>query len=113
MQYMLLVYGSEQLSASARSDETPFESDMTWLQHLAASRRAGTIGLHPGSTATTLQEHDGRVSITDGPYGETSDALSAFQLIECENLDDAIAIASRLPALRFGFSIEVRPVITK
>jgi hypothetical protein len=68
-------------------------------------------GLHPASTATTVRQRGGKVVIIDGPFAETSEVLGGFQLVECRDLDEAIAIASRFPALSAGFSMEVRPVM--
>jgi hypothetical protein len=51
--------------------------------------------------------------ITDGPFAETREQLGGYHLVECENLDEAIALAARLPSLRAGGSIEVRPVLPR
>ena len=66
--------------------------------------------LQPTPTATTVRVRNGKVSTTDGPYAETKEQLGGYYLIEAKDLDDAIAIAARIPSARMG-SIEVRPII--
>jgi hypothetical protein len=65
--------------------------------------------LQPIETATTVRVRNGRVSITDGPFAETKEQLAGFYLIEATDLNEAIAVASKIPPARAG-SIEVRPV---
>ncbi|HKT80063.1 MAG TPA: YciI family protein [Vicinamibacterales bacterium] len=65
--------------------------------------------LHPVETATTVRVRQGHVTITDGPFAETKEQLAGFYLIEAEDLNDAIQVASKIPPAREG-SIEVRPV---
>jgi hypothetical protein len=71
--------------------------------------RAGAK-LSPSSVATTVRERNGKPAITDGPFAETKEQLGGYHLIECKDLDEAIAIASRIPTLAVGGSIEVRPI---
>ncbi len=114
MQYMLLVYGREGLWEDMSGEEAAQLHDArdAWVQDLVKSGHIRSVaGLHPVSTATTLRHSDGRVIITDGPFAETGEVLGGYQMVECRNLDEAIAIASRFPALRAGFSMEVRPVM--
>lgn len=65
--------------------------------------------LHPVETATTVRVRNGRVSVTDGPFAETKEALAGFYLVEARDLNEAIQYASQIPPAREG-SIEVRPV---
>jgi hypothetical protein len=74
--------------------------------HLRASVR-----LQPSSTSTTVRESNGKPVITDGPFAETKEQLGGYHVVECKDLDEAIAIAGRIPTLRVGGSIEVRPVV--
>jgi hypothetical protein len=67
--------------------------------------------LQPPDTATTVRENGGKVVITDGPFAETKEVLGGFEILECKDLDEAIAIAKRFPALRVGYSVEIRPLI--
>jgi hypothetical protein len=61
-------------------------------------------------TATTVRIRKGRMSTTDGPFAETKEQLGGFYLIEARDLNEAIRIAGRIPAARYG-SVEVRPVV--
>jgi hypothetical protein len=113
MQYMLLIYGDETLWSQLPHDEAARLEDARdlWAQNLVRSGHLrGMGGLQPASTATTLRERNGKLMIIDGPFAEIREELRGYQLVECKNLDEAIAIASRFPALRAGFSMEVRPV---
>ena len=65
--------------------------------------------LEPAPRAVTLRRRAGKLSVSDGPFAETKEVLGGFQLIEARDLDDAIAIASKIPWTATG-SIEVRPV---
>jgi hypothetical protein len=66
--------------------------------------------LQPTSTATTVRVKDGKPVVTHGPFAETREALIGYYLIDAKDLDEALAIAARVPSARFG-SIEVRPVM--
>ena len=66
--------------------------------------------LHPTSMATSVRVRDGKRLVTDGPFAETREQLGGYFLIDAKNLDEAIAIAGRIPMARKG-TVEVRPVI--
>ena len=79
----------------------------------AAALIRGGASLYQTSTATTVRVQGGRggdVVTTDGPYAETKEALMGFYLLECADLDEAIAMAAKIPAAWDG-AVEVRPVI--
>jgi hypothetical protein len=71
----------------------------------------GGAQLQPTSTSTTVREKDGKLITIDGPFAETKEQLGGYHLVECRDLDEAIAIAGRIPTLRVGGAIEVRPVV--
>jgi hypothetical protein len=78
----------------------------------AAVIRGGEV-LYPTATATTVRVRGGKggeVVASDGPYAETKEALTGFYLLECADLDEAVAVAARMPAAWNG-AVEVRPVI--
>ena len=114
MQYMLLVYGEERLWESLTKEEADRLEGArdAWTQDLIRSGHIrANAGLRPASTATTLR-HDGRrIVISDGPAAESRETLGGYQIVDCSDLDEAIAIASRYPALRAGFAMEIRPVM--
>lgn len=65
--------------------------------------------LHSVQSATSLRIRDGKRQITDGPFAETSEQLGGYYIIDVEHLDEAIAIASRLPPAKKG-TVEIRPL---
>jgi hypothetical protein len=79
----------------------------------AAAVLRGGAALYPTSTATTIRVPDGKggdVVSSDGPFAETKDVLGGFYLLECADLDEAVAVAATIPGAWYG-SIEIRPVI--
>ncbi|HEX2229568.1 MAG TPA: YciI family protein, partial [Candidatus Binatia bacterium] len=66
--------------------------------------------LHPTAMATSVQVREGKRLVTDGPFAETREQLGGYFLVDAENLDEAIAIAARIPMARKG-TVELRPVI--
>jgi hypothetical protein len=79
----------------------------------AAAVIRGGQALYQTSTATTVRVTGGKggdVVTTDGPYAETKEVLTGFYLLECADLDEAVATAAQIPATRHG-AVEVRPVI--
>jgi hypothetical protein len=82
------------------------------FQEAHAAVLRGGHALYPTATATTVRVPDGKGGdpiVSDGPYAETKEALTGYFLMECADLDEAIAIAAKIPAARYG-TIEVRPV---
>lgn len=113
MQYLLLIYGREEDwgSMSEEERERVFEEYMAFSRDVAASgNMLGGEALQPTDTATTVRVRDGKTLATDGPFAETREQLGGFYLIEATDLDEAIAIAARIPGARMG-SIEVRPIL--
>jgi hypothetical protein len=68
------------------------------------------LGLQPPETATTVRVEDGRTLTTDGPFVAVKEALGGYFVLEAEDLDAAIELASRVPAARMGGAVEVRPI---
>jgi len=63
------------------------------------------------ASAVTVREKNGKPAITDGPFAETKEQLGGYHLIECQDQDEAVAIALRFPTLAVGGTIEVRPLV--
>src|SRR6516225_10352555 len=114
MRYMMLVYSNEGPDGLA-----PEEAERIRAGHRTvmeeATRRGVLIGaepLAPTSTATTVRMQGGKVFVTDGPFAETKEHLAGYYIIECENLDEAIEWAARIPTECQGRSgcIEIRPM---
>ena len=112
MQYLLMIYRSEaELFKMTDADRQKMSADYgTYTQSIVQSGhfKAGD-GLQPTSTATTVRVRDGKMLATDGPFAETREQLGGYYLVEAKNLDEATAIAARIPGARVG-SIEVRPI---
>jgi len=65
--------------------------------------------LRHATDARTVRVRDGGVVVTDGPFAETREQIGGFDLLECEDIDEAIEVASKHPAAKFGW-VEVRPL---
>ena len=113
MQYVLLIYSNEKdwTDWSSTDRDSMLREYMEFSKSIAQSGhyRAGDE-LAPTSNATTVRVRDKKRLVTDGPFAETKEQLGGYYLIEAKDLDDAIAIAARVPSARLG-SIEVRPII--
>ena len=105
MKYLCLVYGEERKLAEMDDHEClAYDARLRESGHCVASE-----ALQPVATATTVRVRQGRMSISDGPYVETKEALAGFYLIEARDLNEAIQLASGIPPAAVG-GIEVRPV---
>jgi hypothetical protein len=110
LRYMLLIYGDEKALNDAEREECYGESTQLAHQLSAAGRYLAAAPLRPTSTATSVRVRDGQRVVTDGPFAETREQLGGYFMIDARDLDEAIAIAARIPMARRG-TVEVRPVI--
>jgi hypothetical protein len=115
MQYLLLIYQSEAdwnaISEAERQKMYKEYGELT--QDLQKNGKyKGGHQLQPIATATTVRERGGKKTFTDGPFAESKEQLGGFYLVDAKDLDDALAIAARIPSVRTG-SIEVRPVVVR
>ena len=110
MKYMLLVYADEHLLTPAERDDCYEKSSQLARDIHSSGHYLDASPLHLTSSATSVRVRDNKRLVTDGPFAETREQLGGYYLINAENLDDAIAIAERIPAARWG-TIEVRPVM--
>ena len=111
--YLCIVYQEdEKLDAlSPRELDTLVAECVVWVDELDKSgRHIYSAGLQSVRSATTLRKRNGQLSMTDGPFAETKEYLGGFTLLRARDLNEAIQLASRLPAARLG-SVEVRPVL--
>jgi hypothetical protein len=113
MRYVLLIYASEAASASMTQEEI----SAMMQAHNAFAQEAQQRGLLTGGvplksaiTATTVRVRNGKTLITDGPFAETKEQLAGFYILNCKDLDEAIALATKIPDVSRG-SIEIRPVL--
>lgn len=105
MKYICLVYGEESKIGAMTDDEC--------MKYDAEIRKAGwctaSEPLQQVKTAKTVRVREGKVSIVDGPFAETKEALAGFYLVEAKDMDEALEIAAKIPPAQVG-CIEVRPV---
>ena len=114
MKYLLLLTVPGPIEQASNPDEP---STRATMERYAALRRdlqhegvwCGGEALQPASMATGVRRRNGELVLNDGPFVETSDQLIGYYLVDCDDLDHAIRIAARIPAVDDG-SIEVRPV---
>jgi hypothetical protein len=111
MQYMLLCCFDEERWMQMPQKEQIMQEYDAFIQGIVKSGhyRAGAK-LQPTTLASTVRQKEGKRVITDGPFAETKEQFGGYHLVECQDLDEALEIAGRIPTLRFGGSIEVRPV---
>jgi hypothetical protein len=113
VKYMAIIFNDESLY----TDATPEEIGAIFAGHAEfgeAAGKAGVLlggdGLQPVATATTVRVRDDERLLTDGPYAETKEQLGGFYMLECKDLDEALAWAARIPEAKTG-AVEVRPVM--
>jgi hypothetical protein len=113
MQYMLLIYDDEKAWAKMPEAERG-KLFGEYMQFTADIKKSGHFvsgdALQPIHTATTVRVREGKSTKIDGPFAETREQLGGYYLVEAKDLDEACAIAARIPSSRVG-SIEVRPVM--
>ena len=113
MKYAMLIYHDEAANAQMSEAEQAAEYEAYMAFGEEARRReamAGGEALHPTTAATTVRVRDGQVLTTDGPFAETKEQLGGFYLLDCDNLDEAIELAAKIPGAAIG-SVEIRPVV--
>jgi hypothetical protein len=110
MKYMLLVYLDEK--ALTEEERAHCYADSAQLaQELSSNGKyLDASPLHSVATATSVRVREGKRLVTDGPFAETREQLGGYYLIEAKNLDEAIAVAERIPPARVG-TIEIRPLM--
>jgi hypothetical protein len=115
MQFLLLInqVESERAKMSSGEQDAIYKEYAQLHNELCASGNyLGGHELKPTSLATTVRVRNGKRTVTDGPFAETKEQLGGYFLVTAKDLDEALAIAARIPTARTG-SIEVRPVIVR
>ena len=109
MKYAMLVYAKP---GSHDLPEAEFAQVMAEYEALRSEPGyLGSAQLHPPETATTLRASDGQTLTTDGPFADTKEVFGGYYIFDVGDIDTALAIAGRIPALRLGDAVEVRPVV--
>lgn len=117
MQFVLMIYqgttplpGSDAWTALPDREQKQIYADYAALNQAAGVTPGPPLGLP--QDARTVRVEDGQTSTTDGPYVAGDGAVGGFLVLEADDVDAAIELASRIPAARLGGAIEVRPVAT-
>ena len=111
MRYILLIYDDE-----AREQEIQEKEFPEWSQYTKMLQDAGALlggePLEPTSTSTTVRgKKGGSYDIADGPYVETKEALGGYYMIEAADLDKATELAAKMPHVKRGGIVEIRPIM--
>lgn len=112
MRYLLMICIDETTMEAA----SPEEAEASMAEYGAWMEEMGQRGilqggerLRPVADATTVTVRDGKVLTSDGPFAETKEQIGGYFLVDCQDLDQAIGVAAKIPGARQG-SIEVRPI---
>jgi hypothetical protein len=108
MRYMFLICEDDAGVASRGDALLPAYGAFSEEAVKAGVMRGGER-LRPAGSATTVRVRGGKTSTTDGPFAETKEQLGGYFILDCKDLDEAIAYAAKIPSAPFG-SIEVRPI---
>src|ERR1051326_5458481 len=109
MKYVALIYADADGWEAMPEDERARTSE----KYMALAREPVSVGgeqLQDADTATTVRVRDGETLTTDGPFAETKEQLGGYYLVDCKDLDEAIELATKIPAAIDG-SIEIRPIM--
>lgn len=115
MRYMLLIYSNERSMQAA----SPEDRETIIAGHRAVMEETGQRGilrgaepLEPTATATTVRVESGKPLITDGPFAETKEQLAGYYILDCQDLDEALEWAAKIPSACAGGTgcVEVRPI---
>lgn len=116
MKYAILIY--DENSVNPDPDPDPAVWGQVMAEYNAFTKAISDAGinlggeaLQPVPTATTVRVQDGKTLTTDGPFAETKEGLGGFYILDCKDLDEALAWAAKCPGSWYG-KVEVRPVVT-
>jgi hypothetical protein len=109
MKYMLLIYGKESDWTEEERETCMLESMQICKELEAQGKWVASSPLLSVQTATSVRVRQGKRQVTDGPFAETVEQLGGYYIIDVEHLDEAIAIAARIPPAQKG-TVEIRPL---
>lgn len=109
MRYILLIYGDERCLTDEAREECMRESMAICDELRTQGKFIAASPLYPVSAATSVRVREGKRQITDGPFAETTEQLGGYYVLDVADLDEALAIASRLPPAKWG-TVEIRPL---
>jgi hypothetical protein len=110
MKYILLIYSDESAWTQNEMESCYTKSTQLTQELNEKGQYLGAAPLHSVAMATSVRVRDGKKLVTDGPFAETREQLGGYFLIDAQNLDEAIAIAERIPSARKG-TVEIRPIV--
>lgn len=110
MKYMLLIYTDEKAWTDDERQHCYEESAALTRELHERGQYIGASPLEPVATAMSVRIREGKQLVTDGPFAETREQLGGYFLVDAKDLNEAIAIATRIPGARKG-TVEVRPVM--
>jgi hypothetical protein len=110
MKYALLIFPKPGSHQALGEDEAKSVSAEYWAFR-EDPRCLGGAHLQPAETATTVRYGGGGDLITDGPYADTKEVLGGYFIFDASDLDEALEVAQRIPAVRLGGAVEVRPLV--
>jgi hypothetical protein len=110
MKYMLLIYGAENCWTEEQRRACMIESMGICDELAARGKYLGSSPLQSVTTAASVRVRDGRTLVTDGPFAETTEQLGGYYVLDLADLDEAIAVAERLPPATKG-TVEIRPLV--
>jgi hypothetical protein len=110
MKYALLIYPKAGSHEALGEEESKSVSAEYWAFR-EDPRCLGGGHLQPIETTTTVSYGDGETLITDGPYADTKERFGGYYVFDVSTLDEALEVAQRIPAIRLGGAVEVRPLV--
>jgi hypothetical protein len=113
VRYLLLIYENEAAHGQLSQQELGAEYEAYGAFTAEVQKRGVFLSgeaLMPINSATTVRVQNGKTLTTDGPFAETKEQLGGYYLLNCKDLDEAIELAAKIPAVRSG-SIEIRPIM--
>jgi hypothetical protein len=113
MQYAILIHIDEQRwdqVPKAERERVKTDTDALVVDLTQSGKLKSAAVLQGSFTARTLSSKAGAYHVVDGPFAETKEVLAGFQLVECEDIEEATAIAKRFPGLQLGLRLEIRPL---
>jgi hypothetical protein len=111
MRYLLQIYSAGMVDAFEQlsdDEQQAIREELSVLERLPGVVSAAR--LQPVETATTVRVENGQAMLTDGPFIDAKEHVGGFCILEAEDLDEALEIAGRVPVVRLGGAIEVRPL---
>jgi hypothetical protein len=112
MRYVLQVYFNDAEGRLAQLPEAEREAIVReFIAFFAQPEVRDGNQLQPPATATTVHVEGGRTLTTEGPFAPAAEPLGGYYLVDADDVDAAIALAARIPVVRLGAAIEVRPVV--